>query len=217
MNIQSFDYSINLLSVILWQYNEANNLQQLIQNDQNFYDENHVQFWTSWYTNVFNLQTANDFGLFVWSIILNIPIQSTSINPVTQDIFGFGQFKNNFNNGNFYNDGSSSGFSTEERRLILKLRYYHLVANGAIPNTNKFLNFAFQGFGNCYIVDNLDMTVSCFFDFPITYKLLNFIKQYDLIPRCTGVRMKFFSTLQNIFGFGEFRKNFNNGNFIGEI
>lgn len=217
MKIQNFDYSVNLLSVILWQYNGAKNLQQIIQNDQNFYNENHVQFWQDWYTNVFNLQTANDFGLFVWSIILNIPVQATSTIPVTQDVFGFGQFNKNFNNGNFYDDGSSSGFTTEERRLILKLRYYQLVANGAIPNTNKFLNFAFQGFGNVYIVDNLDMTISCFFQFDISYQLLNFIKQYDLISRCAGVRIKFFSTLQDTFGFGQYRKNFNNGNFLGEI
>lgn len=217
MNIQLFDFTINLLQAILWQYNEALKLQSILQSEQDFYNLNHTQFWNDWYNNVFNLQTADEFGLSVWSIILQLPIQLTPPQPPDQRVWGFGQYRENFENGNFAADGGSAGLTTEEKRLVLKLRYYQLVANGAIPNTNSFLNFAFQDFGPCYVIDNLGMEITVVFGFEIRDTLLEFIKKYDLIPRCSGVGIKYIYEFQDIWGFGQYRKNFTNGNFAGEI
>ena len=72
--IQEFDYSVDLLKAILWQYNESPNLLSLVTQKQEWYTQNQSEFWSDWYTNVFNLQTANLFGLAVWSIILNVPL-----------------------------------------------------------------------------------------------------------------------------------------------
>lgn len=217
MNIQQFDYSINLLQAILWQYNDATNLQEILKKEQEFYEENYSAFWANWYANVFNLQTANQFGLYVWSIILNLPIQLNPPAPEDQSIWGFGPYRENFENGNFAANSSSIGLSLEEQRLVLKLRYYKLVSNGSIPDANRFFQFAFQGFGICYIVDNLNMSISVFFGFEISEVLLTFIKQYDLVPRDTGIDIKFFYIDQPVWGFGPYRKNFENGNFIGEL
>lgn len=217
MNIQEFDYTADLTQAILWQYNKAVNIQKLIGYQQDFFNKNHVQFWQDWYTNVFNLQTANDFGLYVWSILLQLPIQLSPIPPVGQKIWGFGQYRKNFNNGNFAVTSDPYNLSTEEKRLVLKLRYFQLVTNGAVTPVNKFLNFAFQDLGECYIIDNLDMSITVIFGFIPRTELLDFIKRYDLMPRCTGVGIKYKYKYQNIWGFGQFRKNFNNGNFTGEL
>lgn len=217
MNIQIFDFTINLLQALLWQYNEAVNLQYILENEQDFYYLSHTQFWNDWYNDVFNLQTANEFGLSVWSIILQLPIQLTPPQPPDQRVWGFGQYRENFENGNFAADGGSSGLTTDEKRLVLRLRYYQLVANGAIANTNVFLNFAFQDFGACYVIDNLGMEITVVFGFEIRNTLLEFIKKYDLIPRCSGVGIRYIYEFQDIWGFGPFRKNFTNGNFAGEI
>jgi hypothetical protein len=217
MKIQQFDYSADLTESILWQYNKAVNIQKLIDYQQDFFNKNHVQFWQDWYTNVFNLQTANDFGLYVWSILLQLPIQLSPTPPVGQDVWGFGQFRKNFNHGNFAVTSDPYNLSTEEKRLVLKLRYFQLVTNGAVTPVNKFLNFAFQDFGECYIIDNLDMTITVIFGFIPRTELLDFIKRYDLIPRCDAVGIKYRYKYQDIWGFGQFRKNFNNGNFIGEL
>ena len=63
--IQDFTFSANLLESLLWQYNEAETLQSILQQKQDWYDLNFSQFWDDWYNDVFNLQTANNFGLSV--------------------------------------------------------------------------------------------------------------------------------------------------------
>jgi hypothetical protein len=87
-SIEDFDFSVNILSSLLWRHNEADVLQSLMQAKQDWYSENHEQFWNDWCTNVFNLETANEFGLSVWAQILGVPLQLiTAPNPGPQ--FGF--------------------------------------------------------------------------------------------------------------------------------
>ena len=87
-DIQQFDFTVNLLQALLWQYNGALNLQGLLEAKQNWYNVNQTAFWQNWYYNVFNLETADQFGLVVWSIILGFPVY---VNNPAQDvpIFGF--------------------------------------------------------------------------------------------------------------------------------
>lgn len=73
-SIQDFDFSVNILSALIWRNNQAPVLNSLLEAKQAWYAENHTQFWDDWCTNVFNLQTANEFGLSVWAQILGVPL-----------------------------------------------------------------------------------------------------------------------------------------------
>lgn len=208
-NIQQFDYSVNLTQVLLWQYNEAKNIQSLLQAKQNWYTTNHTEFWQNWYTDVFNLQTANDFGLAVWAVILNLPLQ-INLQPDAPDkiLFGFAPEDGgsnsyvNFDNGTLSTDGGSASLTTDQKRLLLKLRYFQLVSRCAIPEINAFLKFAFQGYpGNVYVVDNLNMSISTIFTFDPGASLLYLIQQYDLIPRGAGVGIEYVVDTGSLFGF----------------
>jgi hypothetical protein len=86
--IEDFDFSVDILSALLWRQNNATTLQSLLQQKQDWYNENHTQFWQDWYTNVFNLQTANEFGLSVWAQILGIPL-TLIVAPNAGPQFGF--------------------------------------------------------------------------------------------------------------------------------
>lgn len=92
MRIQAFDYSIDLLQAILWQYNDAAKLQSLLEQKQTWYDEQYSEFWEDWYRDVFDLRTANDFGLSVWAILLNIPLTITTNLSPSANIWGFGPY-----------------------------------------------------------------------------------------------------------------------------
>lgn len=92
MRVQAFDYSIDLLQAILWQYNDAVKLQSLLEQKQTWYDEQYSEFWEAWYRDVFDLRTANDFGLSVWAILLNIPLTITSGQEPSSNIWGFGPY-----------------------------------------------------------------------------------------------------------------------------
>ncbi len=214
MKIQSFEFSINVLRSLLWRHNEAVNLQALLQNKQDALDELNQDFWESWIEDVFNLDTANKFGLTVWSIILNTPLTIESIEPETANSnWGFGEYRKNFNNGNFTKVGSSSDLSVEDARIVLKLRYYRLVTRGTVPECNKIVADVFGSDNYVYVLDDLDMGITYVFNERQSSALRNAINKFDLLPRPSAVKINIVYNSNNNWGFGEFRKNFNNGNF----
>ncbi len=220
MNIQEFDYTVNLRDAILWQYNDAGRLEILLNEKNLWYINNQTQFWEDWYNNVFNLLTANPFGLSVWSIILDQPLSvGLPPDPLDKTIFGFNEIPEintylNFENSNFSNYSSSVILTTEEKRLVLRLKYYKLISRGASPDTNKFLKDLFlENYGACFILDNLDMSMTYIFLFEVPTNLLYFIIHFDLLPRPEGVKIKYEIITGPIFGFGPTNQNFENGNF----
>lgn len=218
MKVQQFDYSATLDTALLWHYNKARRLESLVLLKQLWYDINQKQFWENWYRDVFNLLTANDFGLSVWALILGVPIFITIPGHDGQPAWGFDEFHRNFNRGNFANaSGTTTGLTTEEKRIVLRLRYVKLTSRCAIPYTNYMLDKIFTDFGKVYILDNLDMTITAIFEFYPSFRLRQAIKDYDLIPRGAGVGINYIIDEGNSFGFDEFHKNFNRGNFAPEF
>ena len=61
--IQDIDTSANLLRAILWQYEGAAKLRQIVDAEQSFFNDAQEKFWADWLRDVFNFNTANDFGL----------------------------------------------------------------------------------------------------------------------------------------------------------
>ncbi|OWK44049.1 Prophage tail fiber protein [Fimbriiglobus ruber] len=144
--IQQFDFSVDLLRAILWQYTTATNLQGLLNQKAAWYDTNQTQFWEDWYTNVFDLATANDFGLSVWSIILGLPLFVNTGTP-TGPVFGFdAQTGYNFDNG-IFGGSTSYDLPTETKRIALQLRYFQLTSSGTVPETNRMLAYVFATSG----------------------------------------------------------------------
>lgn len=189
-DIQEFDFSVDLLKSVLWQYDNATNLQGLLAQKQAWYDINQRVFWESWITNVFDLRTANDFGLSVWSIILGQSLFTTFPQPSTLVYWGFGSSNQNFLNGNFASlNGGSSVYTTPTARLLLRLRYFQLTSSGTVPETNRMLKYLFgDDYGDAYLVDNLDMTQTYTFQFVIPAEISYMLNNTDVLPRPAGVK-----------------------------
>ena len=186
--IQSFDFSVRVLRSLLWQYNEAENLQALLQAKQDFYNQAQSQFWNNWLNDVFNLTTANDFGLSVWSIILDLPLfGQTDDSPANYPAFGFGPFGLNFNNSNFATDpGSVNRLSTDQRRLLLQLRFRQLTTDGSVSDINRILSDVF-GQGRAHVMDNNDMTIRYIFTPRLSTTLRLVLEDFNILPRPSGV------------------------------
>lgn len=224
MNIQQFNFTVDLLQVILWQYNEAVRIQQLLTDKQNWYLENQTQFWEDWFENVFNLLTADQFGLVVWSIILDIPaFLDTNADP-DKPTFGFNELpvllndNLNFNNGNFSSVGTTYRLTVEELRVVLRLRYYQLTSRGSIPDDNYFLSTVFPAAGTPFtgsviVLDGFNMTLTYVFDFQLSRTMQTILRTFDLLPRPAGVRLRYVDTSFPIFGFGETPAINSNQNF----
>ena len=188
--IMSIDFSVNLLQAIIWQYTEATNLQSILNQKNTWYGSEQTAFWSNWVTNVFDLRTANNFGLSVWSIILQQPIYINQPVGTAVPSWGFGTNNQNFTNGNFANQfGQTYPLSTETACVILQLRAYQLNSCGCVPEINRALAYIFEGFGQVWVIDNLNMSISYYFAFPIPADMMIAFQTYDILPRPAGVSL----------------------------
>jgi Protein of unknown function (DUF2612) len=212
MNVQAFDFSVNLLRALLWQYNDATRLEGLLREKQTWYDVAQSEFWTNWMRDVFDLRTANDFGLAVWAIILGLPLSVTPEDDPGKPIFGFAPDDFNFENGNFAASGNIV-LTTQQRRIALRLRYYQLTTRHSVPQANAILYNVF-GPGWGYVSDSLAMQIQYNFLVPLGPQLEFVLREYDLLPRPAGVGADFVVLSEvGAWGFGVYRKHFNQGNF----
>jgi len=214
--VQQFDFSADLLQALLWQYNDAERLQAILQSKQDWYNANQEQFWSDWVVDVFDLRTANDFGLSVWSVILEQPLTATvEPSPATQPAWGFGEFHKNFGRGNFIRSGTSPRTMTREQsRILLQLRYAQLVSRGTVPEINAILKLLFGDLGLSYVLDGHDMTMVYVFRFVPPSALFDVLDSFDILPRPAGVRLRKVIALDtSTWGFGLYHRNFDRGNF----
>lgn len=212
--IQEFDFSTNLLASLLWQHDNAARLRAIVEAEQAWFDQHQTAFWSDWVRDVFDLRTANDFGLSVWALILNLPLLVFVEGSGTREVFGFDPFGLNFTNGNFGRDSDAAlSLTTEQRRLALRLRYFQLVSRGTVPEVNAFLEQLFGAEGSVYVLDGLDMTATYVFTYLPEPNVLYVLQQFDLLPRPAGVEINILINPGDSFGFAPYYLNFENGNF----
>lgn len=206
MTVQQFDFVVDVTQALIWQYNDADKLQKIIENKQNFINENMSDFWSNWYRDVFDLRTANDFGLQVWATILGMKFELASEVPTL--IFGFdGSGLLNFNNSVFY--PSSVGIlTTEQKRLILQLRYRQITSNATIDEIQRAVSRIIP---DAIVLDRLDMSVVITYPTIPDSQLLYILDNYNVIPIPNSV------SIERRFGYGTWigynHNNFNNINF----
>jgi len=234
MKTQDIKYTVDLLQAMLWQYNQATSLNSLATQEQAWYTVNQSSFWEVWFQYGFNLQTANQFGLTLWSIILEVPLYVNTSEPTPgAPLYGFNEnlifpalLNNylNFENGNFSNIGSQIILTEEQQRFVLRLRYFDLITRGALPEINEFLDYLYgstTGFTTelGWALDGLDMTMTYIFNYQVPEVMRTVFRQIDLLPRPAGVGLKYYILTDTIFGFNEATpintyQNYFNANFI---
>ncbi|UVE47620.1 DUF2612 domain-containing protein [Pseudomonas chlororaphis] len=213
--VQAITCSLDAMRALLWQHDNAEKLKSLITLKQQWYELNHCQFWSNWYRDVFDPRTANDFGLGVWARILNISLGVEVPSSRNKAAFGFGTHHKNFENGNFARAYTSEqSLTIDQKRLVVRLRYFQLTSRGTVPEINDFLKELFGDHGLVWVHDSLDMTYATyFFGFQPDSQLSFITELYDLFPRPAGVGVRFIVQPRDAFGFGVNNLNFNNGSF----
>ena len=213
--IQPLDFSVNLLRALLWQYNEATTLQSLLEKKADWYEVNQTQFWENWIRDVFDLRTANQFGLVVWGILLGLKLYVNTAPQPSQPVIGFDNILfANFDNGNFGSkNGTSYMLPVATQRIALQLRYARLTGCGAVPEINRILKYVFKDYGRAFVLDYGNMHQQYVFLFPLTSDLKYLFDNYDILPRPAGVKSRYIDGTLEAFGFGPTHLNFDNGNF----
>ncbi len=239
MNIETFDYDVDLLATMLWEYDEALILKSLITQKQAWYTANQTVFFENFETYIFSVLSIDNtqldtlqalgypiaFALMVWSIILNIPLQKGQPSPPPNTpIFGF-DWRNpawtenlNYYYANFSNGGTQPILTLDQQQLLLRLRYFDLTTRGDIPDINKFVQYAFTGVtgfsGKVYALDTYLMIISYIFTGSLSRTLQFILEEYDILPRPAGVGVHIFSNIDMIWGFGPYYQNFSHGSYI---
>ncbi|XAQ58105.1 hypothetical protein [Pseudomonas phage vB_Pae_SG_WM_Sew_P23] len=150
-------YNSDIQQALKWLHNQAPGITGLIQRKAQWYDRFSRQFWANWERDVFNLKTANPFGLMVWCIILGTPSKGFGLYPKNSS-WAFGRLRQNFiysgtqvpppadasPGGNFYGGGDAEILNLDEIRKVLQLRYVALISNGSIAYINRMLRYIFN-------------------------------------------------------------------------
>ena len=177
---------IDIMQALIWQYNEATNLQNILEGQQSWLDENHTKFWTDFYTYVFDLRTANDFGLSLWAIILGVSFRVETEEDPDKRIFGYAPYGANYYQSN-YSAKSSAGITltTDQKRAILQLRYLKMTRRPTVPNVNYALR---QIAPSAYVLDIGDMTyITVGLSGAPTSREKYILENFDIIPGPSGV------------------------------
>lgn len=211
--VQEFNYSVDLLRALLWQYEDAAGMQALLRQKADWYEVNQSGFWSDWTRDVFDLRTANDFGCAVWGVILDVPLSLTLPGTGDRPVFGLGLNNRNFGNGNFGRLSSGvASITLEQKRILLRLRYLQLISDGSVVWSNFVMR---EIFGGGHVVDNLNMTALYVFTGGISASFAQVLLDFDLLPRPAGVKITTLAGDVDVFGFGPNNENFENGQFNG--
>lgn len=215
MKIQSFDFHSDSLRAILWQYENAPKLNTLAHRKAAYFEQSNVAFWRNWYRDVFNIDTANDFGLAAWARILDVTLGiDVAPSDKTKIGVGFGK-KRNFR-GNFRRNADYTlMLTTSQKRLIIRMRYFNLTQSPTVVNINTFLErFFWRNDSKVFVLDPLDMTYMYYvFNFNPDENLRVLLENFDLMPRPSGVGVKYRVVTKKAFGFGKKHTNYLSSNF----
>ena len=222
-NIEKF-YGVTggdeVFDALLWQYNDATNIQGLLQNEKTFWRMQTDGFWCWFLFEYFRLYGAGSQGVSLWSIILDLGVTS-AIPPSSGPAWGFGVDDVGFDQGGFGTNNTSSivGLPTEYAVLALKLRYFQLVGGCTVPQINAAMNWIFGYNPNnpnsrrAWVEDHYDMSINYKFNFaPNQFERFIF-DNMDLLPRPAGVRVEWTYIPAESWGFGPDDFGFDNAPF----
>lgn len=140
----------------------------------------------AWYRDVWNTATAKGYGLDLWGRILGV----TRVLEVPAGVYlGFEQDEQArpFGFGILYRGGrstNSAALTDAAYRLLLLAKAALNITDGSTPSTNKIL---IALFGDGYVRDNGDLTITYVFSRTLTPVETAIIYQSGAIPKPIGV------------------------------
>lgn len=193
--------------VFLWQYDNALRLVQILKDEISFYNENITQFIQNWQKDVFNLPTANTFGLDVWGKILGV--KRPTVNPQNYIIDSESTLRlYNPNTGLWHSiwlsgnmpalNVSANGIAAkynpislddESYRRCLFAKLYLMYSDASIHSINEYLRLLFPHL-NAHVKETGIMEMAIVFrDTVPTDNDLTILTSDDFSPRPVGVLM----------------------------
>jgi len=180
---------IDVEQTIISQYGASPILNQLIQN-MNAYIDPSANI-NSFYNMAWNVDTAEGWGLDVWGRIVGV----SRVVQISQVYLGFGEAGRwnayDFGEGIFYTPSAATTIpltlDDSAFRLLILAKALANICVVSAPSINQILLNLFPGRGNCYVVDNLDMTFTFKFLFTLSLVELFIVQSSGALPQPAGV------------------------------
>lgn len=182
---QSFDY----LETIQSEYANSPTINQLIASLNGYI--NPTQDFDEFFDAIWNIETAQGIGLDIWGRIVGV---GRVLNIAAGNYFGFsgpsGPSGDPYNVSPFYSGQpttSNYALSDDGFRTLILAKAASNITDGSIPSINAILLMLFPGRGNCYVVDNADMTMVYHFNFALTPVEAAIVSQSGVLPKPAGI------------------------------
>jgi hypothetical protein len=184
----------NVQQTIISQYANSPSINQLIESMNDYIDPRTNM--KNFYDFVWNVDTAQGFGLDIWGNIVGVGRSLRVTNP--EDYFGFSESEfQPFDQAPFYDEtkpmGSVHYLKDDQYRELIKTK---ALANISATNS-KTLNVLLRKLFNnkrCYVDDIGGMQVNYVFDFALTNLEYAILTQSDVVPKPAGVNVNILTT-----------------------
>lgn len=178
-------------STIISQYGNSPIIDRLCTNMAQYLDPSfNVDMF---YDTILNVDTAVGYGLDVWGRIVGVT-RTLNVPGSESRYLGFeeagGTTVDPFNQAPFYSGApltSNFELSDSAFRVLILAKALANITDGSIKSINQLLLNIFPNRGNCYVVDNLDMTMTYKFEFALTPVEAAIVEQSGVLPTPTGV------------------------------
>ena len=174
------------------------------------------------YDDVFNIDTAQGFGLDLWGEIIGVS-RTLKVPAPIGEFLGFSEGAGYFPFGQrpFYVDAStqSFGLSDDAYRTLLLVKAAANISDSTAQSINALLQNLFAGRGVCYVSDLGAMQLRYTFSFPLLPYEKAILSQSGILPCPAGVMDYIFNPPTMPFGFSEAGAGvypFGQGTFLGE-
>lgn len=194
---------------VISQYANSPTLMQLISN-MNAYIDPSADI-EAFYEMVWNVDTAQGFGLDTWGKIVSLENGRLLKIPSAELNLGFKEAGNAsatpFGSGVFYSGATVTEnyyLADDAFRTLILVKAMANISDGSIPSYNQLLQNLFAGRGRCYVNDLGNMQMRYTFEFYLEPYELAILTQSGAMPRPTGVLASIMQVqLPHVFGFSE--------------
>lgn len=197
---------INFEQTIISQYANSPTICALVQGMNDWIDpRSDLQ---SFFDFVWNIDTAQGFGLDIWGKIVGIGRDVVVDSDISY--FGFSEMGSDaspFGCGQFYTvEPVTNVYRLDDyfyRRFILAKAMGN-ISRCVAPAINQLLQNLFKGRGKCYVTDLGGMEIRYIFEFPLFPYEIVLIDTMGVLPRPAGVQqLESISLVNSYFGFSE--------------
>lgn len=176
---------------VLSQYSCAPTLNALIEAWNQTLDP--TRLIETWFTNVWNLDTAQGYGLDVWGRIVGV---ERVLTLSTDSFFGFAEPQDltlqPFNAAPWYSGTQTTSnyrLSDEAFRQLINAKALANITDGSITSLNAILMTLFAGQGDVWVADTSTMTLTYTFNFAPSAVQVSLIQSSGVLMRPAGVRV----------------------------